>query len=265
MLSRDYTVKRALLRNTLALGSFTIGALLLILGGVVSAAAGQIAGMVLLVPGGLLLAVGALGILFHALESAFLGGRTSVKAGLIFGAIVGVLAVLLYLAGRIDNPLVIIALLSLPLIIVIAGLLGSIFAPDRERLILTDNRARLLTGTLAMLVAIIGLFFIAPTGVEFFPTTDPDQVMVTLEAPLGTNIEASNRVAEEAFSRIESLLEENPAAEANTKTILTGVGVGGGRHVRRRVGKPGAEPDHAQYGRLRRARRGQFDHDAAAA
>ena len=227
MLERDYTVKRAMLRNTFALGAFTLGFLLLILGGAVSAAAGQIAGMLLLVPGGVLLAVGVLGIVFHALESAFLGGRTSVKAGLIFGAIVGLLAVLLYLAGRIENPAVIIALLSLPAIIVIAGLLGSIFASDRERLILTDNRARLLTGTLAMLVAIVGLFVIAPTGTEFFPTTDPDQVLVTLEAPLGTNIEASNRVADEAFGRIESLLEEHSEAETNTKTILTGVGVGG--------------------------------------
>ena len=227
MLERDYTVKRAMLRNTFALGAFTLGFLLLVLGGAVSAAAGQIAGMLLLVPGGVLLAVGVLGIVFHALESAFLGGRTSVKAGLIFGAIVGLLAVLLYLAGRIENPAVIIALLSLPAIIVIAGLLGSIFASDRERLILTDNRARLLTGTLAMLVAIVGLFVIAPTGTEFFPTTDPDQVLVTLEAPLGTNIEASNRIADEAFGRIESLLEEHPEAETNTKTILTGVGVGG--------------------------------------
>ena len=227
MLERDYTVKRAMLRNTLALGSFTLGFLLLILGGAVSAAAGQLAGMLLLVPGGVLLAVGVLGIVFHALESAFLGGQTSVKGGLIFGAIVGLLAVLLYLAGRIDNPLVIIALLSLPAIIIVAGLLGVIFGKDRERIVLTDNRARLLTGTMAMLIAIVGLFQIAPTGVEFFPTTDPDQVMVTLEAPLGTNIEASNRVADEAFGRIETLLEENPAADANTKTILTGVGVGG--------------------------------------
>ena len=227
MLERDYTAKRAMLRNTFALGSFTLGFLLLLLGGGLSAAAGQIAGLLLLVPGGILLALGTIGIVFHALESAFLGGRTSVKGGLIFGAVVGVLAVLLYLAGRIDNPAVIIALLSLPAIIVIAGLLGIVFGKDRERLVLTDNRARLLTGTLAMLVAIVGLFFIAPTGVEFFPTTDPDQVQVTLEAPLGTNIEASNRVALEAFGRIEALLEGNPAAGANTETILTGVGVGG--------------------------------------
>ena len=241
MLERDYTVKRAMLRNTFALVAFTVGFVGLIAGmaladvgpAVVALPLGpapvpfSLAGLLVFVPAQILLLLGVVGIVFHALESAFLGGRTSVKAGLIFGAIVGVLAVLLYLAGRIDNPAVIIALLSLPAVIAVFGLLGIVFGKNRERLVLTDNRARLLTGTLAMLIAIVGLFQVAPTGVEFFPTTDPDQVQVTLEAPLGTNIEASNRVAEEAFGRIETLLEENPEAEANTKTILTGVGVGG--------------------------------------
>lgn len=241
MLKRDYTAKQAMLRNAFALGSFTLGVIGLIVG-MALARVGPVvvelplgpapvpfsaAGLIVFVPAQILLVVGVIGIVFHALESAFLGRRTSVKVGLVFGAIVGVLAMLLLLSGRIDNPTVIVALLSLPALIAVLGLLGIAFGKNRERLVLTDNRARLLTGTLAMLIAIIALFRIAPTGVEFFPTTDPDQVQVTLEAPLGTNIEASNRIAEEAFDRIEALLEENPAVEANTKTILTGVGVGG--------------------------------------
>ncbi|MEP0548329.1 MAG: efflux RND transporter permease subunit [Rhodothermales bacterium] len=226
MLERDYTVKHAMLRNTLALGSFTVGALLLIVGAAVGAVS-ELGSLVVMVPAGVLLAVGVIGILVHAFESAFIGRKTSIKAGLIVAAIIGALLFLLFLGGRIDDPIVVVELLILPAFIVVAGVLGLFFAGDRKTLILTDNRARLLTSTLSLLVAIPLLFVLAPTGVEFFPNTDPNMVQVNLEAPLGTNIEASNRVAQTAFERIQGLVEENPAAEANTRDILTNVGVGG--------------------------------------
>ncbi|NQV72640.1 efflux RND transporter permease subunit, partial [bacterium] len=85
MLVRDYTVKRALLRNTLALGSFTIGFTLLVLGGLVSTTLGQTASIVFLVPGGLLLLIGIIGVLLHTFEAVMLGRSGSVKAGIIFG------------------------------------------------------------------------------------------------------------------------------------------------------------------------------------
>ncbi len=231
MLERDYTVRRAMLRNTLALGSFTAGFLLLI-GGAMLSGLSQAAGLLLLVPGGVLLAVGVLGIVVHALETAFLGGRGSVKAGLVFGAVIGVLAFLLILAGRIDLGSadgfnVLVGMLLLPGVIVLAGALGMAFGKDRKTLLLTDNRARLLTATLATLVAIVVLFQVAPTGVVFFPDTDPNFVQVKVESPIGTNIEASNRTAQEVFHRIERLVDEDPATLANTETILTQVGVGG--------------------------------------
>lgn len=225
MLERDYTPKRALLRNTFALGSFTVGFLLLILGAFVGSLS-QAGGMLLTVPGGLLLLVGILGIVFHALETAFLGGRTTVRVGLWFGGIVAVLIVLLLLAGRIEQPGVIGGMLFLPGVIALTGLLGVFFGKGRTG-ILTDNRARLLTSTLALLVAIPALFMVAPTGVVFFPDTDPNQVQINLKAPLGTNIEESNRIAGIAFGRIRGLLDENEAARANTRDILTGVGTGG--------------------------------------
>ncbi|MEZ4703342.1 MAG: efflux RND transporter permease subunit, partial [Rhodothermales bacterium] len=53
MLHRDYSAKRSMLRNTFALGSFTLGVLLLTLGAIVGALAGDLAGQILLVPGGL--------------------------------------------------------------------------------------------------------------------------------------------------------------------------------------------------------------------
>ena len=227
MLQRDYAVKRAMLRNTSALGAFTLGFVLLALGGVLSGIAGPIAASLLLIPGGILLAAGVIGILFHSLESAFLGRSASVKAGLIFGAVIVTLLVLLLLAGKHVETAEIVALIAFPGIIVLAGFLGTLFTGSRERLILTDNRARLLTGTLGTLIAVIALFAIAPTGVEFFPTTDPNMIMITAEAPLGTNIEASNRVAENVYGRVGDLLDDDPAALANTKDLQTGVGVGG--------------------------------------
>ena len=240
MLQRDYTVKRAMLRNTLALGSFTVGFVLLIAGAALNAFAAP-AGFLLMVPGGLALVVGLLGIVFHSLESAFLGGRASVKAGLVFGAVVLALIALLTLGGRIsfggdgDGVLLILELLLLPLLIVGAGALGVVFGGRNRRrtsfdtpyVVLTDNRARLLTGTLGVLVGVIALFAVAPTGVEFFPTTDPNQVLITAEAPVGTTIERSNEVSEDVFARVDQLIEEDPGAAGNTRNVATSVGVGG--------------------------------------
>ena len=247
MLKRDYTVPRAMLRNTAALGAFTVGFLLIIAGAALNAAAAP-AGLLLMVPGGILLLLGAIGIVLHSLETAFLGGRTSLKAGLAFGAVVAVLVVLLTLSGRIDFSTtlgieVIIGMFLLPAVVAGMGALGMAFGPGgrRERagregrvtsfgspyLLLTDNRARLLTATLGTLVGVIALFFVAPTGVEFFPTTDPNQIQITAEAPVGTTIERSNEVADEVFGRVQALLDEDPATRANTENVATSVGVGG--------------------------------------
>ena len=246
MLQRDYGVRRGLLRNTLALGAFTAGFGLLVAGLALNAAAPP-AGLLLMVPGGLALLVGVVGIVVHSLETAFLGGRTSVKAGLWFGAVVLALVALLSLAGRITygadgegGVALVLELLLLPALIVGAGALGLAFGPGGRRqreakttsfgspyLLLTDNRARLLTATLGTLVGVVALFFVAPTGVEFFPTTDPNTIQITAEAPVGTTIERSDEVAEEVFGRVEGLVEEVPATAANTETISTSVGVGG--------------------------------------
>jgi multidrug efflux pump len=51
MLSRDYTVRRAMLRNTLALGAFSAGFLLLIFGGILGAAPGPAGQLVMMGPG----------------------------------------------------------------------------------------------------------------------------------------------------------------------------------------------------------------------
>ena len=234
VLARDYTVRRALLRNTLALGSFTLGFVLtpagLALSGVGPAVPGTglgAAGLLVLVPGGLLLAVGLLGIALHALETVALGGRTSVKAGVGAGVLMSAVLGLIVLSGTPLEAATMGELLALPALVIVVGAAGALAFHGRTHLLLTDNRARLLTGALAFLFAIVGLFTLAPTGSEFFPTTDPNQIRITLDAPLGTNVEASNRIAEQAQARVEALLADHPAALANVKNVSVGVGVGG--------------------------------------
>ncbi|PSQ88944.1 MAG: AcrB/AcrD/AcrF family protein, partial [Bacteroidetes bacterium QS_4_64_154] len=114
---------------------------------------------------------------------------------------------------------------SVPAGIVLVGLLGALLNTN-DRLLLTDNRAALLTGSLGGLALIGGLFLVAPTGQAFFPDTDPNRVQITAEAPLGTNIETSNTVARTAEDRILTLLDENPKSEANIENMVVNVGVG---------------------------------------
>ncbi|ABC43827.1 multidrug efflux pump subunit AcrB [Salinibacter ruber] len=225
MLERDYSVPYAFLRNTGALTALAAGALLAAGGGLITTVAGQTAGLLLLVPGGVLAALGALGVLVHTLESIYLGGWTSVKGG------VGLLAVMLavlglnYLAGGI-GPGTMLRLAAAPVFVVGVGLIGALFN-TRDRLLLTDTRAALLNGSLGGLVLIVGLYLVAPTGQAFFPDTDPNRVQITAEAPLGTNIEASNRIAQTVGDRILKLLDQNPNSEANIENLLVNVGVGG--------------------------------------
>jgi multidrug efflux pump subunit AcrB len=226
MLERDYTVRRPYLRNTLALASFTAGFALLLLGGLVAGMTGMAPALILLVPGGILLLVGVVGILVHTLESVFLGAGTSVRVGIVFAILAVVVLGLMSLGEQELEIETILDLLILPAIVVVVGLLGAVLK-KREHLLLTDNRARLLTGALGGLIAIFVMFALANPGTELFPDTDPNMIQVSMEAPLGTNIDESNRVADEAQSRINALLADNSIARNNIKNMQTGVGVGG--------------------------------------
>lgn len=232
MLERDYSAKRALLRNTAALGAFTVGLVLVIGGSTLSglgpAVAGGMSGsaLLLMVPGGLLLLFGIIGVVVHSIENILLGGWKSVRGGAIFGAVMFLLLMLMYLSPREVPISTIVNLMIIPAIIVLFGVIGAfVIRKGRKHLILTDNRARLLTSAMGAFVAIIMMFQLAPTGVEFFPSSDPRQVWVTLEGALGTNVETSDRVAETAHERIQGLLAENEESQANLKNVLVNVGV----------------------------------------
>lgn len=225
MLVRDYAVPRALLRNSFALGSFTVGFVMVLLGSLAMGPLGETAASVFLIPGGLLLVVGLLGVLFHTMESIVLGRMGSVRFGLGFAAISLTILGLMSLSEREVALSTIVELVMFPALVVMGGLLGHLFV-GRERFLLTDNRARLLNGSLGTLVIIVFMFVLAPTGVEFFPNTSPSQIRVTVEGPLGMNLEASNRVAEEARRRVQTLLASHEPSNGNVKNMLVNVGVG---------------------------------------
>ncbi|NND70299.1 MAG: MMPL family transporter [Rhodothermales bacterium] len=226
MLKRDYAAKHAMLRNTFSLGAFTGGVILLILSAVVGSALGSASSMILLVPGVVLFAAGLIGILVHTFETIFLGRAGSVKFGIGFGIATIVILVLMSLTARSVDVTTIANLLILPIIITAFGALGLVFK-RRDSLVLTDNRAKLLTSALGGLVGIMVMFAVAYPGTELFPDTDPNMIMVSIEGDLGTNIDESNRIALVAQNRLNELLEEDTVAKSSLKNIQTGVGTGG--------------------------------------
>ena len=224
MLIRDYSGKHAFLKNTFGLSSLTLGFVFLVLGGLVSTTLGQASGMLFLVPGGVLLAVGVVVVLLHTFEAMMLGRQSSIKAGIIFTVFsASFLTLMWYLEKDVDLATAS-ELLLFPFFVIVAGLVGKLFL-KKDHLILTDNRAILLNASVGSLILIVFMFVMAPTGVEFFPNTSPSQIMVTAEGPLGMNIDASNEMATEASRRLEQLLEGSDGARKNIKNMMVNVGV----------------------------------------
>ncbi|MBT3449212.1 MAG: efflux RND transporter permease subunit [Bacteroidetes Order II. Incertae sedis bacterium] len=224
MLERDYSGKRALLRNTFSLGSFTLGFFLLLVSLLVSSTLGDTSSMLFMAPGGLLLALGALGVLIHTFEGAIIGKNYSIKAGILLTVLAALFLTLMWMLEKDVDISTAANLLIFPLLIAGAGLVGKLFV-SRSHLILTDNRSILLNGSVGSLILIIFMFALAPTGVEFFPNTSPRQVKVTTEGPLGMNLDASNEIAEEARKRLEALLSGNDMTRENIKNMSVNVGV----------------------------------------
>ncbi len=226
MLERDYSQPRSLLRNTGALGAFSLGVALCALGGIVTGLTNLMAGSILLVPGGLLLAIGAIGIVIHSFEGMYLGGRITAALGGLLGLLmVPFLGAALWQGSLPLSSFLI--MMVVPVVIMLVGAAGATFLDDRDHLFLTDHRALLLNGALGTFFLIVGLYALAPTGVSFFPSTDPGRVQITIDSPIGTNVETSNEVAETAEQRLNELLQDAPNAEANIENILTNVGIGG--------------------------------------
>ena len=227
MLARDYTVRWAMARNATGITGFAGGLGLACLGGLVFFMISLRAASVLLIPAGIMVAVGTLGIIVHTLELILVGGWKAVRFGLGFGAVMATILGIMYLSPRPVEGQTIAELLVMPAVVVVLGTLGGLVGLTGKTLILTDNRARLMNAVMGGLLSILAMFMLAPTGVEFFPDTDPNQIKVEVKGRLGTNLEASNETATEFHQRLDKLLAEDPNTAVNMENLLVGVGVGG--------------------------------------
>lgn len=223
MLDRDYTVEYGMLRNTLALGALTLGAILGILGAVINIFSP--AGSFLFVLAGISGAIGLVLVFIHLLEAIFRGGKFSIIIGLLLAAFISIILFIVSLTDTVSAS-VWMTLLMLPVTLVIIGVFG-MTRKSESPLILTDNRALLLNSVMGVLISIIILFNIAPTGVEFFPSTDPNQIVIELEGPIGMNVSTSDEIARDVQQRLYTLIDSDPKVKGNIKNIQTNVGVAG--------------------------------------
>lgn len=225
MLARSYEGRADYFKNMSALVAFLGGLVLLILGGFSALLLGRQPALILLVPGGISLALGLLGILLHTVETVFCGRYLSLWMGIGFFILGGGLLGLLRLGGVPLPANEIAVLLLVPALVAALGLLGGLLLRPGTRLILSDNRAKLVNTVLGTLLVILGLYTIAPTGVAFFPDSDPRQVRISAEAALGTTIEASDNTAKLIAQRLNTVFEGEPEVERSLKNILVNVGL----------------------------------------
>lgn len=225
MLQRNYLVRRAYLRNMFSLAAFTVGFLLLVLSGVLYMFLDS-AALPIVALGGAVLAIGMIGVLIHTLESIFLGGRRSVITGSVIAIVFSLTLFGFSLKGAEVTVPIFLTLMAIPLIVIVIGIPGML-RKRKTPLILTDNRARLLNIALGALLGILLVTVMIPTGVNFFPDTDPSRIDVNIEGPLGMNIDASDEMVKDIQQRLNRLVEEDPETRESLENIQVNVGISG--------------------------------------
>ncbi|WP_069131092.1 efflux RND transporter permease subunit [Rhodohalobacter halophilus] len=222
-LKRDYSGKYSMLRNAASLSSLALALIFGVFGAIIGIFSP--ASSILYFIAGVFGVVGAVLVIIHTLEAAFVGGKISIISGLVLGLLNGVILSLVSISNTVSLE-VWMVLMSVPTLLIIIGAIG-LFRRSRKPLILTDNRALLLNSVMGALFAIFAMFGLAPTGVEFFPETDPNRINIELEGPIGMNVEASDEIAKEVQQRIYALIDEDPLVKANIENIQINVGVSG--------------------------------------
>lgn len=222
-LKRDYRSKYAMIRNTMSLGSLALALLMAILGGVIGLFSP--ASNLLFTIAAILFGFGLIMVVIHTLEMMFRGGKISIITGLILGLVISLILFIVSL-GKPVTAEAWAALLAIPVLLIVIGTAG-LFRSTNKHLILTDNRALMLNSVVGVFIAIIGIFMIAPTGVEFFPETDPARIVIELEGPIGMNVNASNEIAKNVQQRIYDLIDSDPKVKANIESVQANVGVSG--------------------------------------
>ncbi len=226
VLERDYYLPFAMWRNATGIVALAVavglGVLTLL---AVMLEAGPGAWVISGLPAAMAASIGLSCVGLHTFETVLLGRMGSVKAGVLGLVVVGAVLGLISLSTPVEVA-TLVALLGTPVLVILIGLFGRLVTGDVRYLILTDNRAKLLNTVLGGLMVILGLYFVAPTGVEFFPDTDPNQVRVVVTGPLGMNLEAGNRLATGTHGRLDELLDRDSRVQENLENLLVNVGVG---------------------------------------
>lgn len=109
----------------------------------------------------------------------------------------------------------------------------------RSLIFALDHRLLVFAGTFLLFVGVIVLFVINNAGVEFFPRVEPRQVIVTIESPVGTNVEQSNELARIIEARLSGV-----EGYEDVEAVVTTVGASSGNPMA--GGGGGGEPNIAQ-------------------
>ncbi|HQV31466.1 MAG TPA: efflux RND transporter permease subunit, partial [Calditrichia bacterium] len=90
------------------------------------------------------------------------------------------------------------------------------------------HRALVLGGTLLAWVLMLFIYIGAGTGLEFFPDIEPKQILVEVEAPLGTRVETSDVIVKEIEKRITDTPDmKNYVANVGSSGDAFDFGIGG--------------------------------------
>jgi len=66
----------------------------------------------------------------------------------------------------------------------------------------TNNKLRVLWGTILMLFGITQIYGLFGHGIEFFPKSQPPSIFISVEAPSGASLEMSNRIVKEIEKKL---------------------------------------------------------------
>jgi CzcA family heavy metal efflux pump len=68
-----------------------------------------------------------------------------------------------------------------------------------------QNKGKTMWGSFSLLIGVIVLFVLFNKGVEFFPNTEPSQVVVSIECPSGSSLEVTDGIARIVEERLKSI------------------------------------------------------------
>lgn len=86
-------------------------------------------------------------------------------------------------------------------------------------LVFKNPRLRVISSTFLLLILIMLIYFEFDHGVELFPETDPPTVRITVEAPVGTNLDMSDKIVRKVEEKL------TPFLEGDVKDVVVTIGL----------------------------------------